>query len=141
MGTVCAPSVPLIFKLRAVLNEALRRFRVTMCIFKNHELVLGMHDAERTQDVDACEFASEFTLPEYFLSPGEYSVDVNMYSEATGEYLLAKSLLLFSISTEWALLYEPSHAMGIVNLRKSGVRTIVSSQPDPAPSGQAGVTA
>jgi hypothetical protein len=100
----------------------LRGFRVTLCIFKGEQLVLGMHDAMSPGDMPQGGFESVFELPPLFLSPGNYSIDVNMYSDERGEWLLAKGCCVFTVATAWYPLYEPTHGMGLVNLARSGQR-------------------
>lgn len=124
VGNVIKPDHEINLKLTGEILVPLKDFRVTICIFKNDQLVLGMHDAESPSDMAPGIFDSEFHVPNFFLSPGEYSIDINMYSNENGQWMIAKSFSLFSISTEWHPLYEPTHGMGVVNLRKSGRRLI-----------------
>jgi lipopolysaccharide transport system ATP-binding protein len=122
VGNAIKPENEIEIKVTGETLSALRSFRVTVCVLKGDQVVLGLHDAEAPCDIRAGVFDSLFTIPGYFLSPGDYSVDVNMYTNATGEWITARGFALFSISTEWYPLYEPSHAMGIVNIRQSGQR-------------------
>lgn len=120
--TVVEPDSPIILRLRGELKRPLRQFRATLCIFKGDQLVLGLHDAVEPTDAPAGAFESTFSIPAFFLSPGEYSVDINMYSNERGEWTLLKGFCLFSVATRWYPLYEPTHAMGLVNLNQCGQR-------------------
>jgi lipopolysaccharide transport system ATP-binding protein len=121
-GQVFKPEHMIVLAITGRLHEALREFRVTICVYKGDQLIIGMHDSESPTDMPAGLFESRFTIPAYFLSPGEYSVDINMYSDYVGQWLVAKSFALFSVSTEWYSLYEPNHGMGLINLRQAGTR-------------------
>jgi lipopolysaccharide transport system ATP-binding protein len=120
--TVVEPDGPIHLILRGELERPLRKFRTTLCIFKGDQLVLGLHDAVEPSDAPAGAFESAFSIPAFFLSPGEYSVDINMYSNERGDWMLAKGFCLFSVATRWHPLYEPTHAMGVVNLNQCGQR-------------------
>jgi hypothetical protein len=120
--TVVEPGGPIHLILRGELERPLRKFRTTLCIFKGDQLVLGLHDAVEPSDAPAGAFESAFSIPAFFLSPGEYSVDINMYSNERGDWMLAKGFCLFSVATRWHPLYEPTHAMGVVNLNQCGQR-------------------
>lgn len=124
IGQVFKPDLELVISIAGESVEPLRDFRVTLCLFKGEQLVLGMHDAPEPCDLGAGRFTSVFTLPALFLSPGDYAIDINLYSSHSTEWMLAKSFVYFSISTQWHSLYEPTHGMGIVNLPISGVRTM-----------------
>lgn len=119
---VVQPNAPLELTVRGALLEPLRKFRVTLCVYKANHLVLGMHDAIEPNDAPAGLFESRFEIPALFLSPGEYAIDVNMYSNERGEWMLAKSCGLFSVAAQWHTLYEPTHGMGLVNLDRCGER-------------------
>jgi lipopolysaccharide transport system ATP-binding protein len=122
IGSTIKPQETLELKVSGEILEALKSFRVTVCLFKGDVQVLGMHDAQDLSSMATGAFESTFQIPAFFLSPGEYSVDINMYTDEAGQWLLAKSCAIFSISSEWYALYEPTHAMGLVNLRLAGVR-------------------
>jgi len=122
VGTVVKPDKAISLVLRGAAHMALPKFRTTLCLFKGDQLVLGMHDAEAPGDLPAGQFESVFSLPPLFLSPGDYSVDINMYSDERGEWMTSRGHCLFSVATEWHPSYEPTHGMGIVNLNKGGER-------------------
>lgn len=124
-GQIVKPEDPIRFEIAGKLLEALRGFRVTLCVFKGDQMVLCLHDAAEPGDVNATAFQSVFTIPNFFLSPGTYSVDVNMYSTYSSRWVVWKGIASFSVATEWHVLYEPTHAMGMVNLRQAGTRTYV----------------
>jgi lipopolysaccharide transport system ATP-binding protein len=126
LGSTWKPADEIELGLIGRLLEPLRSFRVTFFVFKEQQLVVSLHDAERPSDMPAGDFESVVRLPCYFLSPGEYSIDIHVYSEATSEWLVARGAVLFSIATEWAVLYEPSDAMGIVNLQLAGTRRAIA---------------
>jgi lipopolysaccharide transport system ATP-binding protein len=120
-----SPSDEIEMSVAALLKDAVPEFRAGISIYKESVLVLGLHDVEIPKDLSSGEFESSFNVPSYFLSPGRYTVDVNMYSQRTGEWMVAKNCGLFTVATEWHPLYEPTHAMGIVNLRQAGRRRVL----------------
>jgi lipopolysaccharide transport system ATP-binding protein len=124
IGNVLKPESPIELKVTGETLAPIKDFRVTVCIFKGDQLVVGMHDAENPCDINAGIFCSQFVIPEYFLSPGEYSVEVTMYSNSNGEWMIARGFAMFSVSSQWYPLYEPSHVMGIVNIRRAGQRIL-----------------
>jgi lipopolysaccharide transport system ATP-binding protein len=131
IGVVLQPADKIELKIRGRLLSSLKQFRVTVCIFKDQQLVVGMHDAAQPSDMDACDFESVVEIPSYFLSPGDYSADINMYSQATGEWLVCKGSILFSVATQWSTLYEPGGGMGVVNIRVAGTRRQISETDQP----------
>jgi len=122
-GQIVKPGDPIQIDIDGALKESLRGFRVTICVFKGDQMVLCLHDSTEPSDIEAAEFRSVLTIPNFFLSPGTYSVDVNMYSTYASRWAVWKGIASFSIATEWHPLYEPTHAMGLVNLRQAGTRT------------------
>jgi lipopolysaccharide transport system ATP-binding protein len=103
-------------------DRALEEFRLTYCLRKDGALVLGLHDAEAPGDQLAGPFQSRVSVPALMLTPGHYVVDVNAYSNRTGEWVEARSIAEFHINTEWHTLYEPNHGMGMFNLPRAGSR-------------------
>jgi hypothetical protein len=124
VGHVIKPESTVEIEVTAEILMPLKKFRVTVGVSKGGQLVLGLHDVETPCDISPGIVRSSFVIPEFFLSPGEYSVDVTLYSDATGEWLMAPGLALFSVSTEWHPLYEPTHGMGIVNIHQAGKRIL-----------------
>ncbi len=120
--TLVQPDSPITMTVRGELLTPLSKFRTTLCLYKGDQLVLGLHDAVEAVDAPPGLFESVFTLPPLFLSPGDYSVDINMYSTERGEWLVAKSYCLFTVATQWHPLYEPTHGMGLVSLNRCGER-------------------
>jgi lipopolysaccharide transport system ATP-binding protein len=128
VNTLIPPDQPIRIAIRGNLTVPLHGFRVTLCLFKGDQLVLGMHDAMAPEDMPQGDFESIFELPALFLSPGNYAIDVNMYSEERSEWLLAKGCCTFTVATAWHPLYEPTHGMGLVNLARSGRRHPLASE-------------
>ncbi len=116
------PDQPIVLSVTARLHELLRSFRMTVCLFKGEQQVLGMHDLAHPEDAAAGLLESRFTLPAYFLSPGEYTLDINLYSEANHEWMIARGAASFTVATAWYPHYEPTHGMGLVNLPRLGCR-------------------
>jgi lipopolysaccharide transport system ATP-binding protein len=125
LQTVIRPNEPIQLRLVGALNRPVPKFRTTLCIYKGGQLVLGLHDAVEPSDMPAGAFESTFTIPPFFLSPGDYSIDINMYSDQRGEWLAAHSYCLFSVANQWFPWYEPTHGMGLVNLDQSGHRRVL----------------
>jgi lipopolysaccharide transport system ATP-binding protein len=128
-GTAWPPGDELTLGATVRADTPLQQFRVTFCIHKGSQLVLSLHDTEQLADIPACTMESTVSVPAFFLSPGDYSVDVLMYSDAgSAGWLRAKGVLHFSVNTEWAKLYEPSNLMGVVNLPRAGSRRVVHAE-------------
>lgn len=119
---VFKPDQPIVLAVVFRLRELLRSFRVTVCLFKGEQQILGMHDLDRPEDTAAGVLESQFTLPSHFLSPGDYSFDINLYSDASNAWMTARGVVAFTIAIEWYPHYEPTHGMGLVNLRQVGRR-------------------
>lgn len=124
LGNVCRPSDELFFCVRAIADAPISSLRMTVLIYKQGQLVVGLHDVEVAEDVNAGEIEMQARLPAFFLSPGDYSVDISAAAERS-EWAHAKHIAIFSISTEHHAEYEPSHIMGFVNVRNAGSRRTV----------------
>ncbi len=117
-----SPLQPIVLTLRAATSSALEDFRVTFCITKHGDTVLGMHDALAPNTQPVGEFQSTVVIPSLTLAPGDYSLDLNAYSNRNGRWMFAKGIAEFTIALEWHEGYEPSHAMGVFNLSSPGSR-------------------
>ena len=126
LGNVCRPSEELVFCVSARAHIAIAKLRVTVLIYKQGQLVVGLHDVEVPENTEAGKFESQVRLSAFFLSPGDYSIDISAATER-GEWMLAKQIAMFSLSTEHHAEYEPSHIMGFVNVRNAGARRWISS--------------
>jgi lipopolysaccharide transport system ATP-binding protein len=120
--TALHPGAPLIIDVFGEAKVELHEFRLTFCLRKDDLLVLGMHDDEAPGTQPRGRFISRIIVPERTLSPGRYQLDVYAYSHRSGTWLRAQSVAEFDIAVEWLPLYEPNHAMGIVNLPIAGTR-------------------
>ncbi len=123
-----SPAAPVVFKLRAVSSIPLDEFRVTFCITRHGDTLLGLHDALTPNTQPLGFFESTVVVPAFTLPPGDYGVDLNAYSNRNGQWMLAKGVAQFSIALEWHEGYEPSHAMGAFNLATPGTRVQLGGQ-------------
>jgi lipopolysaccharide transport system ATP-binding protein len=125
-GTAWQPTEEVLLGATVRIDTPLQKFRVGFCILKGTQLVLTLYDSEAPCDAQAGTMESTVTIPARFLSPGDYSIDILMYSDVgSAGWLRAKSALHFTVATEWATLYEPSDLMGVVNLPEAGTRRMI----------------
>ncbi|MCZ2135311.1 MAG: polysaccharide ABC transporter ATP-binding protein [Burkholderiales bacterium] len=105
---------------------SLEEFRITLCLRRLGETVLGMHDAEAPATHPGGRWQSRFQIPALTLAPGDYSVDAYAYSNRLGQWTRAEGIGEFSIAVEWFPNYEPTHAMGVFNLPVAGRRVALT---------------
>ena len=76
VGALLRPHDGVHIELRSRVLVRLPSFRISFFIWKGPVLVTTLHDAQAPSDVEAGDYASTIDIPAYFLSPGEYMVDV-----------------------------------------------------------------
>lgn len=122
VGNVVKPDESIVLRARGRLLTTLALFRVTFCVFKHGEMVFTLHDLKTPRDAQAGHFDAHVEIPAFFLSPGDYTIDVGTYSTVSGDWMLAKNVARFSVTSDWHENYETNHAMGMVNMNVHGAR-------------------
>ncbi|MBI1284712.1 MAG: ATP-binding cassette domain-containing protein [Thiobacillus sp.] len=122
VGVVCKPENPIELKVSAIAHTAIDDLRLVFLVYKAGALIVGIHDTEKPRSVQEGGFESTVTIPPLFLSPGDYMIEIGAYSTRNNDYLMAKNIGRFAITPDWHPMYEPTHAMGLVNLACTGSR-------------------
>ena len=123
VGLVCTPDNPIELTVTATALTAINDLRLVFLVHKAGTLVVGVHDTEKPQSIQEGQFESTVIIPPLFLSPGEYVIEIGAYSTRNNEYLMAKNIARFAVTPDWHPMYEPTHAMGLVNLACAGSRS------------------
>jgi len=133
---VVSPAEGIEIAVDGLSNADLEEFRLTVCLLRRGETLLGLHDAREPGAQPAGAWRSTVRIPPLTLAPGDYVVDAYAYSNRNGQWMQAHNIGEFSVAVEWHANYEPTHAMGAFNIPAHGERTM-----RPAPLGDAALDA
>lgn len=117
---VVSPLKPTTFTVSGMCEKEISGFRLTFSLFKEGMRLLSQHDVEVPTLLRHGYFESIFSIPAFFLRPGEYSISLGGYRE-TGEWIWGTDVLTFTVLEEWSPEYDPRN-YGVVNLPGSGKR-------------------
>ncbi len=118
-----SPSESLAIEIVAEARKEMPAYRTTIEILRDGQRLITQHDAAEYGLQSPGEFKSTVTIPSYFLSPGEYSVDFGGYDIGRNEWSIGRDQLRFVVLEEWSAEYDTRANMGLVNLPQFGERT------------------
>jgi len=119
-----SPSAAIAIRIEGETTEQIPACRLRIDIFKDGQKILSQQDARNAQILPKGRFVSEYTIPQYLLSPGEYAVCLAGDSEPLREWFTSPHFF-FHVLHEWDEKYDPIRYMGLINLTQSGQRTII----------------
>lgn len=116
-----SPSSEIKITIKGNCKSDLEYFRSGITILKDGVKLFSLHDNEEPLPLKQGAFVSEFTIPRYFLRPGDYTLSIFGHDNGNirkgTEWIYGNEILIFSILEEWDSINN-SHNEGIVNVTK-----------------------
>lgn len=114
-----SPSTEIKITINGNCKADLDYFRNGITILKDGIKLFSFHDKDEPIPIKKGKFVTEFTIPKYFLRPGDYSLSVfghdNGIQRRGTEWIYGNEILIFSILEEWDNI-NTTHNEGIINL-------------------------
>ena len=120
---VVRPHEKVCIKLAGNADKSIEDYRTTVSILKDGNLVAAIHDTPEPESLGKGGFVSSIEIPEFFLSPGDYSINFGGSSTKDGRWLWFIDVAMFSVANEWHPEYDTTANMGLINLPRCGART------------------
>jgi len=125
-GVGVDPLNPIEVVVNGSCQKDMKLFRATMSVRKDGVLLFSQYDREELSPIDAGKFSMKFTIPAYFLMPGDYSFSLGGYSSDNGKWLWTPEYN-FVVLEEWKNNYNSTSTVaGIINIREFGEREKIS---------------
>jgi lipopolysaccharide transport system ATP-binding protein len=121
-GLQVSPARPLSILVRGEALQEIPEYRTTFSIYRDGRLLIVRHDGPAPTLLPRGRFEAEFTLPAFFLTPGEYTFEFGGYSPGTRQWLWSAGQTPFGVIAEWHADYDTGTEMGLVNLPGCGER-------------------
>ena len=122
------PSSVISVQVAGVCLVEVEKFRLSFSVYTDNEIrVFTVHDSEAPEKLKAGEFISEFSIPAYFLRPGEYCIAVGGHNgdhlRPGADWIFGTNLVTLKILTEYNLQYDFANT-GLVNVPFTGKKII-----------------
>jgi len=97
----------------------LEKFRVSLSVTTDNEVrIFTLHDAETPQKVKTGNFVSEFTIPAYFLRPGEYYISIGGHDgdhlKPGHDWIFGPNIISIKILDQYSLQNDFAN-LGLIN--------------------------
>ncbi|HEY5370736.1 MAG TPA: ABC transporter ATP-binding protein [Hanamia sp.] len=116
-----SPSSEIKITVKGYCKSDLEYFRSGVTILKDGVKLFSLHDNEEPVPLEKGAFVSQFTIPKYFLRPGDYTLSIFGHDNGNlrkgTEWIYGNEILIFSILEEWDPINDP-HNEGIVNVQQ-----------------------
>ena len=122
LGVDVNPLESIEIEVQGVAEIDLSKFRATMSVRRDGMLLFSQYDQHDLVPLKKGGFLLKFSIPAYFLMPGDYSFSVGGYAGDNGKWLWTPEYR-FAVRHEWAEDYNStSTVVGMVNIRQFGER-------------------
>jgi lipopolysaccharide transport system ATP-binding protein len=121
---IISPSTPIHVSVTGFSKRDIPKMAIAFALFKDDNKLFTQHDGVQPELLPAGKFECEFSIKEYTLRPGEYSIAVGGYSDNGADQIMGTYLRRFSIAEEWDENFNYFDE-GIFNVPYPGKRRII----------------
>lgn len=107
--------------------EPIPDYRTTFALRRDGQHLVSLHDRDVPEALTAGEFQASVVIPEEFLSPGEYAVEIGGYSTTRNVWTWGRDQAVLTVVSDWRETYDTRANMGLVNLPGRGGRVMTGA--------------